>query len=73
MVGNNYDEIYFTNLATEIRNAFNEKFYQEEKKTYGTGSQCSLSLPLYLGLTPEGDEKAVLNNLIADIKKTEIT
>lgn len=32
MVGNNYDEIYFTNLATEIRNAFNEKFYQEEKK-----------------------------------------
>ena len=69
MVGNNYDEIYFTNLATEIRNAFNEKFYQEEKKTYGTGSQCSLSLPLYLGLTPEGDEKAVLNNLIADIKK----
>ena len=54
--------------ADSIRQAFNREFYNSKKKIYGTGSQCSLALPLYLKLVPETDIQAVLNNLIKDIK-----
>ena len=54
--------------ADSIRQAFNRAFYNSKKKIYGTGSQCSLALPLYLKLVPETDTQAVLNNLIKDIK-----
>ena len=53
--------------AEHIRQAFNREFYDARRKTYGTGSQCSLALPLYLKLVPEADRRAVLQNLINDI------
>ena len=55
--------------ADSIRQAFNREFYDAKQHTYGTGSQCSLALPLYLELVPEGDRQAVLDNLIADIHR----
>lgn len=54
-------------LADSIRHAFNREFYDAKRKTYGTGSQCSLALPLYLKLVPEADEQAVLERLVSDI------
>ena len=56
-------------LADSIRIAFNKEFYDPQRKIYGTGSQTSLALPIFLMMVPEGDEKAVLNNLVADIHK----
>lgn len=53
--------------ADSIRKAFNREFYDAKGKTYGTGSQCSLALPLYLKLVPERDHAAVLANLVKDI------
>lgn len=62
------DETYaFNQRAENIRQAFNREFYDAKRKTYGTGSQCSLALPLYLKLVPEKDYQAVLQNLIKDI------
>ena len=62
------DEAYaFNQRAENIRQAFNREFYDAKRKTYGTGSQCSLALPLYLKLVPEKDYLAVLQNLIKDI------
>ena len=62
------DEAYaFNQRAENIRQAFNREFYDAKHKTYGTGSQCSLALPLYLKLVPEKDYQAVLQNLIKDI------
>ena len=62
------DEAYaFNQRAENIRQAFNREFYDAKRKTYGTGSQCSLALPLYLKLVPEKDYQAVLQNLIKDI------
>ena len=55
--------------ADSIRQAFNHEFYDSKRKTYGTGSQCSLALPLYLQLVPEADRKAVLDNLVRDIRR----
>ena len=56
-------------LAENIRQAFNREFYDARRKTYATGSQCSLALPLYLKLVPEKDYQAVLRNLEADIRR----
>ena len=62
------DEAYaFNQRADNIRQAFNREFYDAKRKTYGTGSQCSLALPLYLKLVPEKDYQAVLANLVKDI------
>lgn len=62
------DEAYaFNQRAENIRQAFNREFYDAKRKTYGTGSQCSLALSLYLKLVPEKDYQAVLQNLIKDI------
>jgi len=62
------DEAYeFNQRAENIRQAFNREFYDAKRKTYGTGSQCSMALPLYLKLVPEKEYQAVLDNLVKDI------
>ena len=67
-LGHKQDAQWFNLRADSIRHAFNREFYNAKKKIYGTGSQCSLALPLYLKLVPDGDYQAVLQNLIKDIK-----
>ena len=67
-LGHKQDAEWFNLQADSIRQSFNRTFYDAKKKTYGTGSQCSLALPLYLKLVPEADYQAVLQNLIQDIK-----
>ena len=67
-LGHKQDAEWYNLRADSIRHAFNRTFYDAQKKTYATGSQCSLALPLYLKMVPEGDYQAVLQNLIKDIK-----
>jgi hypothetical protein len=67
-LGHKQDAEWFNLRADSIRHSFNRTFYDAKKKTYATGSQCSLALPLYLKMVPEGDYQAVLQNLIKDIK-----
>ena len=67
-LGHKQDAEWFNLRADSIRHSFNRTFYDAQKKTYATGSQCSLALPLYLKMVPEGDYQAVLQNLIKDIK-----
>ena len=66
-LGHKQDALQFNQQAEYVRQAFNREFYDSKKKTYATGSQCSLALPLYLKLVPEGDYQAVLDNLLKDI------
>jgi len=68
LLGKKEDAERFNTQADNIRLSFNHTFYNAEKKSYGSGSQCSLALPLYLKLVPEGDYHAVLQHLIDDIK-----
>lgn len=67
-LGHKQDAEWYNLRADSIRHSFNRTFYDAPKKTYATGSQCSLALPLYLKMVPEGDYQAVLQNLIKDIK-----
>lgn len=69
MVGNEYDRIYYTELAKEVKEAFNKEFFNQSTGQYGTGSQCSNALPLFLEIVEPQYRTTVLDNLVKDIKK----
>ena len=55
--------------ADSIKAAFIKEFYHPDTHQFGTGSQCTNAIALEMGLVPEGDRQAVLQNLIADIRQ----
>jgi alpha-L-rhamnosidase len=67
ILGHAEDAAAYAGLALQIKDAFNDKFFDPETNQYATGSQTSNALPLYLDLVPEGHEGAVLDNLVDDI------
>lgn len=69
MVGNAADEEKYTALAEAIRVAFNEKFFDLETRQYGTGSQFSNAIPVFLDMVEPEHRAAVLDNLVADIEQ----
>lgn len=67
MTGRKADAEKYSDMLNYVTDAFNREFYKADSCKYGTGSQTSNALPLYLGLA--GDNKqAVMQSLIADIK-----
>lgn len=68
IIGNNQNYQYYTNLKTQVKDSFNNEFFDINTKQYGTGSQASNSMPLFAGLVESEYEKDVLNNLIKDIE-----
>ena len=79
MVGNDFDTRYYTSLAQDIMAAFNKYFLHKDTAQYGTGSQCSNALPLFLQMTQDVDEQGnyrpdadlhekVFANLIKDVE-----
>ncbi len=69
MTGNEIDATYYSNLRSEVKEAFNKEFFDEENKYYGTGSQASCAMPLFAGLVEPQNKEAVLNNLIKNIEE----
>lgn len=68
MLGNNYDKDFYTRLAQEVKTAFTNEFFHVQTRQYGTGSQCSNALPLFLDLVEAEYRPDVLDNLVKDIK-----
>ena len=66
-LGKTEDAAKYTDLCADIADAFNAKFFHPDTNNYGNGSQCSNSLPLYLGIVPADVKKAVVDNLVNDI------
>ena len=61
------DAICFSNMAEEIRKAFNSKFFNPVTKVYSTGSQTAYSMPLFFGIVDDSIKKNVVKNLIKSI------
>ncbi|MDR3296778.1 MAG: glycoside hydrolase family 78 protein [Prevotellaceae bacterium] len=59
---------HYATQAENIRWAFNTKFFDPDTKQYGSGSQASNAMPLYMGMVQPLHRQAVLHNLIADIQ-----
>ena len=57
----------YNHLAEQIKNAYNKKFYNNNKQEYEDGNQFSNSFPLFLGIATEFLGKAALGGLVVDI------
>lgn len=58
----------YTSLAEEVKKAFNDTFFHVNTKQYASGSQTANAMALYMELVDTSDRKAVLDNLIQDIR-----
>lgn len=68
MTGRTADAEKYSVMLDKTVVSFNREFFKPDSCTYGTGSQTSNALPLYLGLTG-GNKQGVLANLVNDIKE----
>jgi hypothetical protein len=62
------DAAAYSSEAGDIKSAFNAHFFHPQTNQYDTGSQTANAMPLVVGLVPADHRKAVLNNLVADIR-----
>ena len=67
IIGKEKEAGSYADLAGEIRASFNNQLFDERTNQYGSGSQTSNALALYLGLAPKDRVDAVLKNLVTDI------
>ncbi len=68
LLGKADDAQRYTELAGQIRAAFNKAFFNAETHQYATGSQCANSIPLVMGLAEPADRQAVLDAVVADVQ-----
>lgn len=68
MTGRTADAGKYSALLDKTVESFNREFFKPDSCTYGTGSQTSNALPLYLGLA-DGNKQGVLASLVNDIKE----
>ena len=68
MTGRKADAQKYSALLDKTVESFNREFFKPDSCTYGTGSQTSNALPLYLGLA-DGNKQGVLASLVNDIKE----
>ncbi len=66
----NEDAIKFNHQANNIKKAFNQRFFNAQKKVYATGSQTAMAMPLCVGLVDAPNKTAVLKNLVDSIYKS---
>lgn len=60
----------YSNWSEEIKNAFNNAFFDAESNIYSTGSQTAISMPLVLGLVEEENCDAVVQTLVESIQNS---
>lgn len=58
----------YETLTADIKTAFNKVFFNAETKQYGTNSQFSNAVPVYMDIVEPQYKAAVMQNLLADIK-----
>lgn len=58
-------------LSGQVRQDFLAAYYDPQRQTVATGSQCALALGLYFRLVPDQDRDAVLANLVRDVEANQ--
>ncbi len=69
VLGKAADAEKYSELASQIKAAFNRTFYDAKRRQYEPGTQFSNAFPLFLGLAEASEETAVLENILRDIQR----
>ena len=67
ILGRADDHQRYEGLAAQIGEAFNARFWDEQRGGYGTNSQSCNSLALWMGLVPEERRPRVMESLVRDV------
>ncbi len=68
LLGKTDDAEKYAKLGAEVKTAFNQNLYHADAHSYATGSQCANSIPVVFGLVPEGDQPAVVESIVKDVR-----
>lgn len=68
LLGKTDDAASYTKLAIEVKQAYNQKFFNADTKQYGTGSQAANAMSVYAGLVERQYKGAVVSNIVKDIR-----
>ncbi|HET8828768.1 MAG TPA: alpha-L-rhamnosidase C-terminal domain-containing protein, partial [Pelobium sp.] len=69
LTGNEADYNGFATLAIKVKNAFNQKFY-DEKGFYGENKLTDNIIPLYFGMVPKAETDKVFKNIVYIVEVT---
>ncbi|MEO5683063.1 MAG: family 78 glycoside hydrolase catalytic domain [Chitinophagaceae bacterium] len=69
LLGKTADAQVYDQLSGAIKKSFNEKFFNDTTKQYATGSQAANAMALFMGLVDQKNNKAVVGNLVKDIRE----
>ncbi|GAB3933806.1 glycoside hydrolase family 78 protein [Larkinella terrae] len=68
LLGKTADADQFQQLAESVKKAFNGKYYDAEKGYYGSGSQTSNAMPIYMNLVTPENKATVTASLLKSLK-----
>lgn len=69
ILGRSSEAEKYQQIAKQVRDTFNKKFFDTQTKEYGTGSQAANSMAVYMGLVDTADSKAVIDNIVKDVRE----
>jgi len=67
LLGHTTDAAFYSTFAENIKNTFNNKWFNKTTKQYGTGSQTCNLLPLVFEMVPGKNEPRVARNIVENI------
>ncbi|MGM9511565.1 glycoside hydrolase family 78 protein [Larkinella sp. GY13] len=68
LLGKTADADQFQQRAQSVKKAFNETYYDAQKGQYGSGSQTSNAMPIYMKLVTPDNQAAVTASLLKNLK-----
>jgi len=69
LLGKENEASGYDKLAAEVKKSFNEKFFNEETKEYGSSNQTANAMAVYMKLVEPKYKEAVVQNIVKDIRK----
>ena len=68
ILGKRDDAFAYGALASRIRGAYQQAFWDDVKRVYGSGNQACCAFTLYMGLATEEQQAAVFDALVRDVE-----
>jgi alpha-L-rhamnosidase len=69
ILGKSEDVTTYSARLADLRKFAHKHFFNENTKTYIDGRQLAMAFPLYTGITPEVEKKAVFANFVGEISQ----
>ncbi|MHB8900163.1 MAG: family 78 glycoside hydrolase catalytic domain, partial [Thermoguttaceae bacterium] len=68
LLGQEADRLSYAELARQVQDAFNTRFFRADEGQYDRNSQTGNAMPLFLGLVPPEHREKVLANVVESIR-----